>query len=126
MWSWIPVVGPFIQAAVSAYGKYQDASVQKAKIAADERVAEGAQDIQVIGARANLAVAFSRDIGVALARDVILNWYAIYVSLIFYDSCFRNLLPDYMTWRILAIPDSLNYLCCAIIAFLFATAWRGK
>ena len=59
------------------------------------------------------------------ARDLILNWYAIYISLIFYDSCFRNLLPDWMTWRVLAIPSELSYLCTGIIAFLFVSAWRG-
>ncbi len=126
MWSWIPIIGPFIQGAVNAFGKWQDAKVQLAQIAANKDIAFGGQDVQVIQARAAVAIAFKDDIGVKFARDVILNWYAIYVSLIFYDSCFRNLLPDYMTWRVLAIPQSLMYLCSAIVAFLFISAWRGK
>lgn len=126
MWGWIPFIGPFIQAAVSAFSKFEDASVQKTQIAATKDVAIGAQDVSIIGIRADVAKSFAHDIGVAFARDLILNWYAIYISLVFYDSCFRNLLPPYMTWRVLALPDSLNYLCAGIVAFLFVTAWRGK
>jgi len=123
---WIPIIGPFIKAAFASFDHYQDTTVQKTKIGADERVAEGGQDVQVIQTRANVAIAFKDDIGVMLARDVLVNWYAVYNSLIFYDSCFRNILPPYMTWRVLALPDSLNYLCGGIVAFLFVAAWRGK
>lgn len=126
MWSWIPFIGPFIQAGVNAFGKWQDATVQKAQIAANKEVADGAQDVQVIGIRADLAKTFAHDIGTVLARDVLLNWYTIYVSLIFWDSCFRNALPAGWTWRVLALPTSLNVLCSAIVAWLFVTAWRGK
>lgn len=126
MFGWIPIIGPFLQAGVNAFTVYQDASTRKAKIAADERVAEGGQDVAIIQGRIDLAKSFAHDVGVAFARDLIINWYAIYISLIFYDSCFRNILPPWMTWRVLAIPDSLNYLCGGIIAFLFASAWRGK
>lgn len=126
MWSWIPLLGPFIQAALNAYSKHEDASVQKAQITANKDVAFGAQDVQVIQSRAGVAIAFAHDVGVVFARDLILNWYAIYISLIFYDSCFRNLLPAWMTWRILAVPPSLEYLCAGIVAFLFVSAWRGK
>jgi hypothetical protein len=126
MWSWIPIIGPFIQGAVNMFSKFEDASVQKTEIAATKDVALRSQDVAIIQTRADLAKAFAHDVGVVFARDVILNWYAIYVSLIFYDSCFRNILPPYMTWRVLALPDSLNYLCAGIIAFLFVAAWRGK
>ncbi len=126
MWSWIPIIGPFIQGAVNAFGKWQDAKVQLAQISANKDVAFGGQDVQIIQARAALAIAFKDDVGVKFARDAILNWYAVYIGLIFYDSCFRNLLPDYMTWRVLAIPQSLEYLCTGIVAFLFVSAWRGK
>jgi hypothetical protein len=126
MFAWIPIIGPFLQAAVNAFGRFEDASVQRTKIAADKDIALGAQDVLIIQARAELAKSFANDIGVKFARDLILNWYAVYVSLIFYDSCFRNVLPPWMTWRVLAIPSSLEYLCAAIIAFLFVSAWRGK
>lgn len=126
MWSWIPLIGPFLQAGVNAFNHYQDTSVQKSKIAADQNVALGSQDVQIIQARASVAITFASDVGVKFARDIILNWYAIYISLIFYDSCFRNLLPSWMTWRILAVPSSLEYLCAGIVAFLFVSAWRGK
>ena len=126
MLSWIPFIGPFLQAGVNMFAKFEDTSVQKTKIGADERTAVGAQDVQVIGIRADVAKTFAHDVGVTFARDIILNWYAIYISLIFYDSCFRNVLPPSMTWRVLALPDSLNYLCAGIVAFLFIAAWRGK
>lgn len=119
---WLPIVGPFIKAALSAFDHYQDATVQKAKIGADKDVAEGAQDVQVIAIRAS----HKDDIGIIFARDMVVNWWAVYNSLIFYDSCFRNLLPANFTWRILAIPTELNVLCTAIVAFMFYTAWRGK
>lgn len=126
MWSWIPLIGPFLQAGVNAFSKWQDASVQKAQIASNQTVALGAQDVSVVQVRADLAKAFAHDVGVVFARDVILNWYAIYVSLIFYDSCFRNVLPAGWTWRVLALPTELTYLCSGIVAFLFVSAWRGK
>jgi len=126
MFGWIPIIGPFLQAGVRMFGKFEDATVQKAQIASGERVAVGAQDVSVIGIRAQVAQAFANDPGVKFARDVILNWYAVYISLIFYDSCFRNVLPSWMTWRVLALPPSLEYLCAGIVAFLFVSAWRGK
>jgi len=126
MWAWLPIIGPFIQGAVNAFGKWQDAKVQLSHIAANKEIASGAQDVQVIQTRSAVAIAFKDDLGVKFARDVILNWYATYIGLIFYDSCFRNLLPDYMTWRVLALPPSLEYLCAGIVAFLFVSAWRGK
>lgn len=126
MFAWIPLVGPFLQAAVNAWDHYQDVAVQKARIAADQNVALGNQDVQIIQSRSSVAIAFANDVGVKFARDLILNWYAIYVSLIFYDSCFRNVLPSWATWRILAVPASLEYLCAGIVAFLFVSAWRGK
>lgn len=126
MWSWIPLLGPFIQGAVNAFNHYQDTTVQKARISSDTQIADGAQGVQIIQARSGVAIAFANDVGVKFGRDLILNWYAIYVSLIFYDSCFRNLLPGSWTWRVLALPPSLEYLCAAIVAFLFVTAWRGK
>lgn len=126
MWSWIPVIGPIVQACVNAFGKWQDAKTNREQISSTERISVGAQDVQIIQTRAEVAKTFAHDIGVTFARDVILNWYAVYVSLIFYDSCFRNILPPWMTWRVLALPDSLNYLCAGIVAFLFVAAWRGK
>lgn len=126
MLAWIPFIGPFIQAVVSIFTKVQDTKAALAQTEATKAVALGAQDVEIIKARAAVATAFKDDIGVKFARDVILNWYAIYISLIFYDSCFRNLLPSWMTWRTLALPASLEYLCAGIVAFLFVSAWRGK
>lgn len=126
MFAWLPIIGPFIQAALNAYTKSQDTKIALTQIAATRDTEFGAQDVQIIQARSGLAIALKDDIGVKFARDLILNWYAVYISLIFYDSCFRNLLPDFMTWRVLALPASLEYLCAAIVALLFVSAWRGK
>lgn len=125
MWAWIPIVGPIIQAAINAYRIHSDTSVRKQQISSTERIAEGQQGVSVLQIRADVAKAFKNDVGLIFARDAIVNWYATYICLIFYDSCFRNLIPNY-TWRVLAVPDSLNYLCMAIIAYLFVTEWRGK
>jgi hypothetical protein len=122
VFAWIPIIGPILQAMVNAFAKAEDTSVSKAKIAADKEVSEGAQDVQVIAIRAS----HKDDIGIIFARDLVVNWWAVYNSLIFYDSCFRNLLPESWTWRVLAIPTSLNVLCTAIVAMLFYTAWKGR
>jgi hypothetical protein len=118
---WIPVVGPFIKAGLAAWEHSQDAGVQRAQIAANKDVALDTDSVDIIRTRAQAA----QDIGVQFARDLLLNWYAIYVSLIFYRSCFHHALPENWTWEIDHIPADLNYLCMAMIAYLFYTAWRG-
>lgn len=126
MLGWIPIIGPFLRAASSMFASAQNTKVELAKVDAEKVIEGGKTDSVNLSTRATVAIAFKDDIGIQFARDIIINWYAVYIGLIFYDSCFRNILPDWMTWRVLAIPQSLEYLCTAIIAFIFVTAWTGK
>lgn len=112
MLGWLPIIGPVIDGIVSIWKGYQDVTVQK-----------GAQDVQVIQARAAVAIAFKDDIGVRLARDLIMFPAACWTLLIFWYCITHEIAPGW-SWKILAVPGNLEYIPYAVIAFLFVTAFR--
>lgn len=112
MFGWLPIIGPVIDGITSVIKGFQNQKVQ-----------EGAQDVQVIQARAAVAIAFKDDIGSRLARDLIMFPVSIWVFFTLWDSIFRNVIPHW-TFRTLALPTNMEYIPYAVIAFLFVTAFK--
>jgi hypothetical protein len=119
MLAWIPFIGPVLNAIAGAYGKFKDTQVAKL-------VSNNATDVAIVDARAKVAIAFKDDPGVKFVRDMIMGCVALWIGLVFWDSCFRNILPTYLTWRILALPGPLEYIPHMVLAFLFVDSWRSK
>jgi hypothetical protein len=96
--------------------KVQDTKLETHRI-------ETQADIAVVEARAKLAWQGLADSVNKWGRRGLIYPTLLYYTLIVYDSCFRNILPDY-TWRVLELPSNVQYIPHAVVAYLLVTAWR--
>lgn len=119
----IPIVGPIVQGVVDVFNKQADISLQKQVDANKTELGKlqdkNKTDVAVIQSRAAVAVAFKDDLGVRLLRDIVMFTPAVWTGCYFY-----NLI--YPTWTVGMPPESMQYIPYAIIAFLFATSYRGN
>lgn len=115
MFGWIPIIGPIIDGIVSIFSKYQDTELGKYTI-------DGKVDVEAMEASTQIAIALNNDVGIRLARDLIMFPVALWTALISWDNIIKNIQPDWFI-RVEAYPTSVEYLPYAVITFLFgATA----
>lgn len=123
--SFIPILGPIFQSLADAWGKHEDITLQKQvdvnKTALGKQQDENKTDVAVIQSRAQVAIAFKDDPGVRLIRDLVMFPIAVWSGCYFYVLT----VPQY-SWSIGTPPPAMQYIPYAVIAFLFATAYRGK
>lgn len=124
--SFIPIVGNIVDAVKSYVTKKQDVDLEKYKVDGVVSVERMKQDVEIVKARSELLAALKDDKGIQLARGLIMLSASVWISLIFWDSCFRDILPVGWTWRVLALPSNIEYIPYAVVAFLFALAWTKK
>lgn len=121
----LPIVGPIIQGIVDAFGKHEDVTLQRQidanKTALGKQVSTDQTDVAIIQARSNVAIAFKDDLGVRLIRDLVMFPVSAWTACYYYTITF----PDY-SWHVATPPDAMQYIPYAVIAFLFATAYRGS
>ncbi len=113
MFSWIPILGPIIQGIVSIFTSYE--STQLGKYTVDGKV-----DVAAMEASTQLAIATQSDIGVRLARDLIMFPVAVWTALISWDNVILGIKPAWFI-KIVAYPPALEFLPYAVIAFLFGS-----
>lgn len=123
--SFIPILGPIFQSLADAWGKHEDITLQKQvdvnKTALGKQQDENKTDVSVIQTRAQVAIAFKDDPGVRLIRDLVMFPISVWSGAYFYTLT----VPQY-SWHMDVPPPSMQYIPYAVIAFLFATAYRGK
>lgn len=123
--SFIPILGPIFQSLADAWGKHEDITLQKQvdvnKTALGKQQDENKTDVAVIQSRAQVAIAFKDDPGVRLIRDLVMFPIAVWSGAYFYTLT----VPQY-SWHMELPPTTMQYIPYAVIAFLFATAYRGK
>lgn len=123
--SFIPILGPIFQSLADAWGKHEDITLQKQvdvnKTALGKQQDENKTDVAVIQSRAQVAIAFKDDPGVRLIRDLVMFPIAVWSGAYFYTLT----VPMY-SWHIDTPPTAMQYIPYAVIAFLFATAYRGR
>jgi hypothetical protein len=121
MFGWIPILGPIIDGIVSIFTKFQDTSIGKYKV-------DGTVDVEAIKASTQITEDFKDDVGVRLARDIIMFPVAIWTLIISWDNIVRANWPD-LYLEVKAYPPSVEYLPYAVITFLFGVTamkiWRG-
>lgn len=121
----IPIFGPIIEGVVSIFNKQADTSLAKQvdtnKTALGKLQSDNQTDAQIIQSRANVVIAFKDDLGVRLIRDCVMFPVSAWTAAYYYHLIF----PDY-SWNVAVPPDAMQYIPYAIIAFLFATAYRGR
>lgn len=113
MFGWLPIIGPIIDGIVSIFTKFQDTEVQKYKV-------DGQINIAAMQAGNQLTLAAQTDLGVRLARDLIMFPVALWTALITWDNIVIH------NWKSLYLPiekypPTLEFLPYAVIAFLFGT-----
>lgn len=123
--SWIPLIGPIFQTLADAWKSHEDTQLKKQvdtnKTAVDILETNNQTDLAVIQSRANVVVAFKDDLGVRLIRDIVMLPIGIWTGAYFYILTFPH-----GTWTVDTPPQAMQYIPYAVIAFLFATAYRGK
>lgn len=122
MLGWLPIVGPIIDGIVSIFSKYQDTALGKYKV-------DGTVDVEAIKASSELAEQTSTDIGVRLARDLIMFPVAFWTAVVSWDNLVVYVFPSWF-WKVAPYPTSLSYLPYAVIVFLFGSTamilWNRK
>lgn len=120
----LPVIGPIIQGVVDVFNKRSDVDLQKTlsanQTALGKQIDTNKTDVAVIQERGAIVLAFKDDLGVRLLRDLVMffpsAWMAWY---------FANLIYPF-AGTVATPPETMQYIPYAIIAFLFATNFRGK
>lgn len=123
--SFLPIIGPIFQSLADAWGKHEDITLKKQqdvnKTALGKQQDENKTDVSVIQTRAQVAIAFKDDPGVRLIRDLCMFPITVWTGAYFYVLTFPH-----GDWVVQTPPQSMQYIPYAVIAFLFATAYRGK
>jgi hypothetical protein len=104
-------------------GKREDTALGKYKVDGEVSVEAMKTDIEVIKARTALAEALKDDPTMKWGRRLFIYPTGVWYTSIIIYCVFHNRLPDY-TWKILALPPSIEYIPAAVVAFLLVTAWR--
>lgn len=123
--SFLPIIGTIFQSLADGWSKHEDVTLKKQqdvnKTAVDKQVDKNKTDVAVIQTRAQVAIAFKDDPGVRLIRDLIMFPVGVWTACYYYTITF----PSY-SWTVNTPPSAMQYIPYAVIAFLFATAYRGS
>lgn len=119
---WIPILGPIIDGIVSVVKGFQN--VEMVKYKTDAQV-----DIEATKASANIIAATKDDIGIRLARDIVIFPWAIWGGLMGWDTVIAKHWPDLM-WHVPEPPVTVAYLPGMVLVFLLGNIgfniWRHK
>lgn len=122
MFGWIPIVGPLIDGIVSIFNKFQDKQIVAIQT-------QGSVDIESYKDSANIIEATKDDIGIRLARDIIIFPWSLWAGGIGWDTFIAKIDPNLML-HIPEAPKSVPYLPYAVVVFLLGNiginAWRRK
>jgi len=105
------IVPSLIDLGKTWINKKEDTALEKYKV-------DGTFDITLIQARAAVAAARAADTVDRWGRRLFIYPSGIWYALVVYDSCFRMVLPEWATWRVLALPPQLDYIPYAVIGYL--------
>jgi hypothetical protein len=121
--SLIPFVGKAIDAWSAHDQKKQDTVLEKYKVDGTINVELMRQDTEVIRARAELAASMKDDPVVRWGHRLFVYstglWYGCIIGYCIVHPYFPSTIKP-----VLALPEHLNYIPYAIIAYLFVTAWK--
>lgn len=122
MFGWIPIIGPIIDGIVSIFSKYKDVELEKYKV-------DGQVDVETLKASTAIIESTKDDVGVRLARDIVIFPVAIWSAIIGWDTIVAIRWPE-LKFMVEKYPDSVAYLPGAVLAFLLGNIglniWRRK
>lgn len=124
MLSWLPIIGPIVQLIVSIFTKKQDTDLAKLQT-------KTSAEVESAKIAANIIYATKDDIGIRLARDIIIYPVAAWTALVTWDtiiaeSSFRDMMFHVASFENTSVP----YLPYAVLVFLLGNiginAWRSR
>ena len=122
MLGWIPIIGPIIEGIVSIFNKKMDTDVVKLQT-------KTAADVEDAKTAAYIIDSTKDDIGVRIARDIVIFPVSVWAGLIGWDTIVAKRFPDLM-FHVERFPQSVEYLPYAVLAFLLGNiginAWKRK
>jgi hypothetical protein len=120
MFGWIPIIGPIIDGIVRIFSKWQDTVLGKYTV-------DGKVDVVAMAASEGIIAATRDDIGVRLARDLMIFPVCVWTTLISWDTIVAIRYPGYM-FHVAPYPPALEYLPYAVVTFLLGavgiTTWK--
>ncbi len=120
--TWIPILGPIIEGVFGWLNKRQDNALELVK-------AGRTADLEESKIAANIIETTKDDIGIRLARDIIIFPVAVWTALIGWDTINAIRFPSVMFY-VEKYPDSVAYLPYAVITFLLGNiginAWKRR
>lgn len=126
MLSWLgvlPIVGNLVNGVSAYFNKKQDVDLEKYKVKGVVDVEALRQDTEIIKARVDLAKTRSNDSVDKWGRRLIIYPGGVWIAIGFYDSAFRNIIPE-LTWRTLELPPQLEYIPHMICAYLLISSFK--
>src|SRR4051812_20899441 len=124
--NWLLSMIPFVGKAIDAWSAHDqkklDVGLEKYKVDGTFDVEAMRQDTEVIKARAQLAAAMKDDPVNKWGRRLFIYPVGVWFVAIVTDSLLHRAFS--YTYRVEALPQNLDYIPYAIIAYLFVTAWK--
>jgi hypothetical protein len=117
MFGWIPIIGPIIDGIVSMFNKIQDKDIVKIKT-------DGTVDIASIKAAQEVTSSFKDDIGVRLARDIIMFPGSIWCGIYIWDKIMALRYPD-LVWGVASLDGPMFMLPYALLTFFFGMSLKS-
>lgn len=112
--TFIPVLGPLIEGAVSIYKNKTDTDIKKIQMSNDLEVQEMTASNQVLSM-------FASDSMVRACRDMIMVPGSIYCGAIIWDRFMDIRHPDWV-WGVLPLQGAMEYLPHILLLFFFGSA----
>lgn len=111
----IPVIGKAFDAFTNYTNKKMDSQVESLKV-------NGKLDADVIQARTQLAIVMKDDPATKWGRWFFIVPTGLFYTMTIWDS--TGVLREILTFNTLKIPEWMQYMPYAVVAYLFVTAWR--
>lgn len=120
--TWIPILGPIIEGLFGFLNKRQDNALAKFKIGTEA-------DTEDAKTAARIIETTQDDIGIRLARDILIFPTSVWGALIGWDTIVAIRFP-WLQFHVEKYPDSVAYLPYAVVAFLLGNiginAWKRR
>lgn len=120
--SWIPILGPIIEGFFGFLNKRQDNALTKFKIGTEA-------DVEDAKTSASIIEATKDDIGIRLARDILIFPTSVWGGLVGWDTIVAIRFPQLM-FHVEKFPPAAEYLPYAVITFLLGNiglnVWKRR
>ena len=122
--AWLNPISKIIDVVGSITTNRQNVDLEKYRVDGQIQMTEFQTEVQAKSVLGKLLEKLADDKVIAWGRRFFIYPTGIHYALTVYDSAFRNILPDYLTWRTLALPENMQYIPYAVVGFLFLMIYK--